>query len=520
MTMMNKMLSHKSQGTRFSLAIALCLVTTLIALPVRDQLDVANIVMLFLLAVFVTAVTLGRGPAILAAFLNVALFDFFFVLPHLSFAVADVQYLVTFAVMLVVGLITSHLVARVAERTQAAQMRERQTLALYDLARDLGASLTMEQVTATAENFLHDIEFAVTLLVADTGAIGKAETSFHEYGKHHLGRMEQSFAHSAYAQQMIVETDTLAGMGVAIIFLPLAAPTHEFVKVHGVLAVTPQTSDVDAIRMHRPLLEAVASLVAMTVERLHHAEAAHQSALQVAAERLRNSILSSLSHDLRTPLTTLVGLADTLVQSSPSLDDAASETATIIRDQAHAMHRLLSNLLEMARLKNGQVKLNRQWQPFEEIIGSSTRLLAGLLANRALTITLPRDLPLLNFDAVLMERVVCNLLENAVKYSATGARIHLSARTQDGFLEVSVCNDGVGFPPDSLDEVFELFVRGEHNSSVSGTGMGLAICKAVVLAHEGTIVAENCAEAECSRACVRFTLPLGVPPAISEEASV
>ena len=159
-------------------------------------------------------------------------------------------------------------------------------------------------------------------------------------------------------------------------------------------------------------------------------------------------------------------------------------------------------------------------QPFEEIIGSSTRLLAGLLANRALTITLPRDLPLLNFDAVLMERVVCNLLENAVKYSATGARIHLSARTQDGFLEVSVCNDGVGFPPDSLDEVFELFVRGEHNSSVSGTGMGLAICKAVVLAHEGTIVAENCAEAECSRACVRFTLPLGVPPAISEEASV
>ena len=510
--MMKKMFSSKSPGTRYALAIALCVTTTLIALPLRELLDVANTVMLFLLAVFVTAVVLGRGPAILAAFLNVALFDFFFVLPHLSFAVADAQYLVTFAVMLAIGLITSHLVARLAERTQEAEMREQQTLALYDFAQNLGASWSIAQMTEMADAFLQSIAFDVTLLIAETT---QGEITFQEYGKHHLGRMEQSFAHSAYVNQTIVETDTLAGLGVAIIFLPLTAPTQDRVQVRGILAVTPQTSDVQLIRLHRPLLVAVASLMAMTVERLHHADAAHQSELQVAAERLRNSILSSLSHDLRTPLTTLVGLADTLVQSQPTLDAAALEAAAIIRDQAHAMHRLLSNLLEMARLRNAQVRLNRQWQPFEEIIGSSTRMLAGLLVDRTLTIDVPHDLPLVNFDAVLMERVMCNLLENAAKYSLQDANIDLLVRTADGLLHVSVCNDGAGFPADRMDDIFELFVRGEDNSVVSGTGMGLAICKAVVLAHGGTIVAEN----HPAGACVRFTLALGVAPAIQEEAN-
>ena len=504
---MEKTQFKQSQGTRYSLAIVLCIATTLLALPVREILDVANIVMLFLLAVFVTAVMLGRGPALLAAFLNVALFDFFFVLPHLSFAVADTQYLITFTVMLAVGLFTSHLVARVAERTQEAEVRERQTLALYDLASDLGACLSFEQVAEMTEVFLHGIAFDATMLIAETAP---GEPRFREYGKHRLGRMEQSFAHSAYSNQMIVETDTLAGLGVAIIFLPLAAPA----PVRGVLAVTPQTSDVELIRMHRPLLEAIASLIAMTVERLHHAAAAHQSELQMASERLRASILSSLSHDLRTPLTTLVGLADTLVRRQPPLDTVDLETAVIIGDQAHAMHLLISNLLEMARLRNGKVRLNRQWQPFEEIIGSSTRLLAGILADRVLKIDVPRDLPLVYFDAVLMERVVCNLLENAVKYSKKSAQIVLLVRAHDDLLEFSVQNDGSGFPPEHIDDVFELFVRGEENSAVGGTGIGLAICKAVVLAHDGEIVAENCP----GGARVRVTFALGVPPAMQEEA--
>jgi two-component system sensor histidine kinase KdpD len=503
---MKPSLPSARRGGRYLLAAALCVLTTLGAAPLRELLDLANIVMLFLLTVFVTAVRLGRGPAVMAAFLGVALFDFFFVPPQLSLAVADAQYLVTFAVMLAVGLITSHLAAQLSERTEEAQARERETRALYELARELGGALAIVQVTDITRRFLGSLDLDVSLLIADGGREG---FPFQQYGGHHLSELEQTFARSACQRQSIVEADSLAGMGVAIVFLPLTAPT----QVLGVLALAPQRDNVDELRQQRPLLEAVASLLAITLERLHYAEAAQSGELQVAAERLRTSILASLSHDLRTPLTTVVGLADTLVHGQPTLPAGATETAGIIRDQARSMHHLLSNLLEMARLQAGGVTLNKEWQAFEEIVGSSTRLLAALLAGRQLAIEVPRELPLVCFDAVLLERVLCNLLENAVKYSPEGARIRLLAAVGETSLEVTVDNDGAGFPVARLDQVFKLFARGEQEPAVAGTGLGLAICKAIITAHGGTIVAEN----RPGGACVRFTLPLGTPPAVEEE---
>jgi len=503
---MNALLPSARRGGRYLLAAALCVLTTLGAAPLRELLDLANIVMLFLLTVFVTAVWLGRGPAVMAAFFGVALFDFFFVPPQLSLAVADAQYLVTFAVMLAVGLITSHLAALLSERTAEAQAREQETHALYELARELGGALAIAQVTEIARRFLGRLDMQVSLLIADAGSEG---FPFRQYGGRHLSELEQSFARSAYQRRSIVETDSLAGMGAAIVFLPLAVPAHAL----GVLALAPQRDDVDELRLQRPLLEAVASLLAITLERLHYAEAAHRGELQVAAERLRTSILASLSHDLRTPLTTVVGLADTLVHGQPTLPAGATETAGIIRDQARSMHHLLSNLLEMARLQAGGVTLNKEWQAFEEIVGSSTRLLATLLADRQLAIEVPRELPLVSFDAVLLERVLCNLLENAVKYSLPGGRIRLLARAGETALEVAVDNEGAGFPSDRTDQVFNLFARGEQEPAVAGTGLGLAICKAIITAHGGTIVAEN----RPGGACVRFTLPLGTPPAVADE---
>lgn len=496
--------SSNWQRARYPLAAVFCVLTTLVTLPLRGSLDLANIVMIFLLAVFVAAAWLGRGPAVMAAFLGVALFDFFFVPPHLSFAVADAQYLVTFAVMLAVGLITSQLAALLSDRTGEAQARAQETQALYDLARNLGGALTASQVADIAQHFLGRLELDVAVLVAETAQPG---SRFRQYGGRRLSELELAFASSTYERHTLVETDALAGLGVAIVFLPLAAPTH----VIGVLALAPRSDDVDSLHSQRPLLEAVASLLAITLERLHCAAAAQRGEVQVAAEQLRTSILSSLSHDLRTPLTSLVGLADTLAQ--PSLPEGVIETAVIIRDQARAMHHLLSNLLEMARLQADNIPLNKEWQAFEEIVGSSTRLLAGLLASRKLEIDLPADLPLLHFDAVLLERVLCNLLENAAKYSPEGSPIQLVTRTRDSFLEVAVGNDGAGFPADRLDQVFDLFARGEQEPAVAGTGVGLAICKAIIVAHTGTIVAEN----RPGGAWVRFTLPLGTPPAMEEE---
>ena len=508
---MNFKASPRWQQWRYPLAAALCVATTLVLLPLRERLDVANIDMLFLLVVFVVAVRFGRGPAVLAAFLSVALFDFFFVPPYLSFAVADAEYLITFAVMLAIGLITSHLVARLAERTAAAQASERNMRQLYELARELGTALNIEQVDEIIGRFHAHLDLTATLLVAGPG---HAQAPLRPCGPRHMAPLELNFALSAYERNAIVETDSLSGTGIAILFLPLSAASAAN-RVRGVLAAAPRTDDPQKLRGHRPLLEAAASLVAITLERLHYAEVAQRSEVQIAAERLRSSILASLSHDLRTPLTSLIGLADTLAQGRSPADATTAGTADIIRDQAQAMHHMLSNMLEMARLQAGNVALRLEWQPFEEVVGSGTRLLAHLLAGRPLSIQLPGDLPLVRFDAVLIERVVCNLLENAAKYSPAGSSIGLVARVQDGMLEISVDNDGPGFPPDRIDEVFDAFVRGHDETPIAGTGLGLAICKAIVHAHGGTIEAAN----RPGGACVRFTLPLGTPPAMADEVT-
>lgn len=475
-------------------AIAVCALTTLIALPLVRWLDQANIAMLFLLAVFLVAVRCGRGPAVLAAFLSVALFDLFFVPPRLSFSVADVQYLVTFTVMLAVGLITSHLTVQLAERREEAQQREREARVLYELARELGATLTFDQAAEVLDRFFAPAGARASLLVAES--LDPAG-GFACYGSCPLGAAELALARSAYDGNRRVEIHALA-----------CVPFSGVTRTRGVLVVT--AGDGSDMLAH-DLAEAVASLVGIAVERIHYAQVAQDNELEVQSEKLRSSILASISHDLRTPLTSLVGLADALAEAQPATPTA--ERAVIIRDQAHAMHRMVTNLLDMARLKSGRVVLNKQWQPLEDIVGSSVRLLGDVLAQRSLKIDVPADLPLVCFDAVLMERVLYNLIENAVKYSAPGAEIDVMARAGGERLDVTVSNEGEGFPADRLDQVFEIFTRGVQEPATPGTGIGLAVCKAIVAAHDGTIVAENAP----GLATVRFSLPLGTPPTVEGE---
>lgn len=488
-----------------SLAAAFCALTTVVALPLRDGMEPANIVMLFLLTVLIIAVRLGRGPAVLAAFLSVALFDFFFVPPHLTFSVADAQYLVTFAVMLAVGLIASHLTARLAERTDEARAREHETRALYELARELGAAMTAEQVAAIVEHFLGSLSMRVGLLIDE--AIPARGEFIVRGASYHPTESDLIRARDAYELNRIVEPGFLGGT--ATTFVPFSGTT----RVRGVLAVGPRTETKDLIRARLPLIEAVASLVGIAVERIHCADIARQSELAAQTAQLRSSILSSISHDLRTPLTSLVGLADSLADWQMALPAEARETARILRDQARAMHRMVVNLLEMARLQSGSVAPDQQWQPFEDIVGSSVRLLDDLLAQRQLEIDLPADLPLIRFDAVLMERVLCNLLENAAKYSEIGALIQITGRIEGENFVVTVCNAGANFPAANPDRIFELFVRGNQESAVPGTGIGLAVCRAIIAAHRGAIMIEN----RSDQACVRFTLPLGTPPGLEED---
>lgn len=487
----------------YLLALASCGLTALAATPLRDWLDLANMAMLFLLTVALVAVRLGRGPAVLAAFCSVALFDFFFVPPRLTFAVADVQYLVTFAVMLAVALIIGHLTTGLAQQAQAAEARERQTRSLYELAKSLAGAMTLAQVREACANFLaENLHAEAALLLPDDKGELRAVAD------QPMTLAAGYSARTVYDSGEAGEGGHLAGGEGHSLFLPLKGST----RMRGVLVVSVARGEAEVLHEQRPLLLAVASLAAIAIERLHFVEVAQATQLQINSERLRSSILSALSHDVRTPLTVMYGLADTLAQSAP---EPARETAATIRDQALRLNNMVGNLLDMARLQAGEVRLRREWQPLEEVIGASIKLLEPVLGSHAVKVSLPQDLPLLEFDAVLMERVFCNLLENAAKYSPEGAAIEVRAQLQDSMVETTVCNQGQGFPPDKIDRVFELFERGTVESAIPGFGVGLAICRAIVEAHGGSIRAFNPGS---GGACVSFTLPRGTPPQIEIES--
>ena len=479
-------------------ALLVCALTTVVASPLRHILDLANIVMLFLLVVFLIALKLGRGPAVMSAFLAVALFDFFFVPPRLSFAVQDVQYVVTFAVMRGVGLATAHLTAMLARQREAALEREQHTHRLYELARELAGTINRQQVTQALSRYLAGSGHDATIHLLD--ADGKLPSLLHDVPLSVMGDM-------AINQGSLVETGHLSDAGQQTLVLPLKSPNG----VRGVMVaiLADESGDID-----KKQFEAVSNLVAIAIERLHYVEVAQQTQLEATAERLRSSVLSSLSHDLRTPLTGLVGMADALALAAESNNEAIYTAAVAIRDQARAMSHLLGNLLDMARLQAGKVEMRKDWRLFEDVIGSAIKLLKPGLSRHPVKVMLPSDMPLVEFDDVLLERVICNLLENSAKYSPDGQPIEVRGFVEGAAACIEVRDHGQGFPVGQTEKFFRMFTRGDLESSTPGVGLGLAICRAIVEAHGGTITAANHEE---GGACVTLCLPLGTPPAVEPE---
>lgn len=487
----------RSTAVRLAWAIASCFSITLLAWPLRDLLAPANIAMLYLLAVAIVAARAGRYAAIIAAFLSTILLDFFFIHPVFSFTVGDVQYVVTLAVMLVVALIIGNLTIGLQRQTMAAIERERQAHALYQLASQLAGASSLEQVVTATHHFLLQSQGCESVLLM------RRNDALHPVGQACLNSELQSLA--AFAAMQQAQTRNLQDGESHWLFLPLHGSTY----VRGVLAIdfgehAPATQQV--------LYEAIASLAAIAAERLHFVEVAQRAQLQMTGERLRSSILSALSHDIRTPLTVLYGMTDTLALTQPTLPPAARDMVEAMREQALRLNSMVSNLLDMATLRAENIRLNQEWQPVEEVIGASIKLLGSALAQHPVKVLLPLDMQLLKFDAVLMERVLCNLLENAAKYAPPSSIITISVQIKGDKAVVSVRDSGPGFPPDKLDKVFELFERGDTESSVPGMGLGLSICRSIVEAHGGEIRASN-----IDGACVTFTLPLGEPPVIETD---
>ncbi|MEO8159737.1 MAG: DUF4118 domain-containing protein, partial [Betaproteobacteria bacterium] len=346
---------------------ATCVLATLIALPLVAYLDLANIVMLFLLAVVLVAVRFGRGPAVLAAFLSVGSFDFFFVPPRFTLAISDAQYLIVFGVMLAVALIIGHLTSGLRYQARVAAHREMRARALYELSRELSGVLMQEQVLQISDRHIEAIFHA------------KAVILLPDEHDHLRGPAASEAADSPVIDLAIAQwvydngkpagfaTDTLPGS--RIHYAPLPAP----MRTRGVLALEPAMARLLLIPEQRRLLETFAALIAIALERVHYVMVAQDALVKIESERLRNSILSALSHDLRTPLTALLGLAESLALTRPGLSGNQQEIAGAIRDEAVRMNALVNNLLDMARLQAGEVRLNRQWQPLEEVVGSAVK---------------------------------------------------------------------------------------------------------------------------------------------------
>ena len=490
----------------YAMAAAVCGVIAALAAPLHDVLDLSNIVMLFLLGVVAVAVRFGRGPAVLAAFLSVAAFDFLYVPPRFSFSVSDVQYLITFAVMLIVALVIGQLTAVLRWQAQDATLREERVRALYAMSRDLSGALMAEQIAEIAARFVQaEFDARAGLLVADEH--DRLQPAIALPGLPagiDAGIAQWAFDHGEAAGQ---GTNTLPAS--SILYLPLKAP----MRMRGVLAIEPREPARLAGPEQRRLLETCASLLAISLERIHYIDVAQRSTVQIESERLRHSLLAAISHDLRTPLAALVTMTDTLVADAPG--ERTVETAGRIREAAMRMASQVANLLDMARLQSGEVRLKRQWLPLEEAIGGALHAMAGTLAAERVRVALPADLPLLHVDPVLFERVLCNLLENAGKFAPAGSPITIAASATADHIRISVDDEGPGLPKQREEAIFEMFERGRKEDSVAGVGLGLAICRAIVEAHGGTIKGETRAAGGA-----RFTiqLPRLEPPALDASA--
>jgi two-component system sensor histidine kinase KdpD len=486
----------------YAQAVAVVAVATAVSWMLFPVSELSNLVMIYLLGIVLVAMRTGRGPALLAAVLSVAAFDFCFVPPYFTFAVSDVRYLFTFFVMLMVSVVISGLTVRTKRQAEAAQHRQRQTAVLYAMSRELASSRGVDQLLTIAVSHVVDVfrgEVAVLIPGAD-GALGPWAGGQFAVDTNDLGVGRWVFEHR---QPAGLGTSTLPGA--SALYVPLIGSAGAV----GVLGVRPaERHAFDAPeRLHQ--LETFAGQTALALERARLADETQQAAVRIETERLRNSLLSSVSHDLRTPLATITGAVSAILEEGSHVDAVTQrELLESVRDEADRLNRLVQNLLEMTRLESGGVQLRKELHPPEEVIGAALSRLGKRLADRRVTTRVPPDLPLTPMDDVLIEQVLVNLLDNAVKYTPPASAIDIIATATDRNLTVEVADRGPGLPAGEHEKVFEKFHRADPGEG-RGAGLGLAICRGIVQAHGGRIWAQNLPG---HGVAFLFTLPLGDAP--------
>jgi two-component system sensor histidine kinase KdpD len=491
---------------RYWAALLITAVCTGAAELMYPYFELTNLVMVYLLGATVAGLRLGRGPASLTSIANVVALDFFFVPPRFSFAVTDFEYIITFTVMLVVALVIASLVANVRAQTRVAGARERRTSLLYAMSRELAATRSFDPLAQVAIKHVAET-FASQAVLLLPDANGRLR---HPQGAAPAGALRGADLSVAqwvfdHAQPAGLGTDTLPAAPAQ--YLPLTGARRTL----GVLAVRPNQRRRLLLPEQRHLLETFAGQIALAVERAQLAEEAEITRVAVETESLRNTLLASISHDLRTPLAVITGASSALNDPSLNLDPRARAQLTRSIDaKAHEMSDLISNVLDLMRFEAGEVRLQRDWQTVDDLVGTALTRLEGRFGDRPIDVDLPAELPPVYIDAPLIAQVFGNLLENAIKHTPPGTRISISARLEDDAVRVCVDDTGPGLPPGDPDRLFAKFQRGREENSAGGAGLGLAICRAVINAHGERIAAM---QRPGGGARFVFTLPTTEAPA-------
>jgi len=486
-------------------AVTVGLITAL-CLFMNPHFELADVVMVYVLGILLVASRFGRVPSLVASLLSVLAVDFFFVTPRFSFAVGDFKHMATFAVMLLVGLVIGNLTERIRSQARLARNRENRIRALFRLSGELTRSSGSAAMAASAiRNVATHFQSRVAIFLPGPGGrLVSSQTKERDA----VGQDEQGVAQWVYDhhEPAGMGTDTLPGA--KALYLPLKG-AHELIGVMGI-----QPAETPAPRMdpdQRHLLEAFANQTAVALERAILAERNRESQRQVDREQLRNALLSSVSHDLRTPLGGITGAASTLLDDQGALSESGRrELLETIREESDRLQRLVTNLLDVTRLESGVVDLAMAWVPLEEVVGAALERCAAQLGKREVKVELPAKLPLVKADPVLLGQVVINLVENAAKFSPPGLPIEIKAWATERSVTLSVTDHGPGIPEGEEEHIFEKLVRFQQGEARPGAGLGLAICRGVVQAHGGKILANNRAS---GGAQFMVSLPLGRTPA-------
>jgi two-component system, OmpR family, sensor histidine kinase KdpD len=477
--------------------VTLCTIINLIAFA---YLPLSNQVMLYLLTIVIVATLSERGPTIFASITSVLAFAFFF-LPHYnSFLPANTEFLLTLVVMIIVSTLISNLTMRVRHQAKVARQQEWQTTALYEMNQTLAGKAELEELLQAAVDQISGLfDSRVSLLLPDGWKKLRVRAG---------APLSSEDVREGLVANWVFKHGHFAGAGtqtlpeVKWLYLPLVTPNNQ---VLGVLRLERRTPSKSAAVEYVKLLEALSRQIALAIEREFLSKQTRQAQLQIETEQLRNTLLSSVSHDLRTPLTVIAGSASSLLEAEDSLDQQTKqELIQNIYEEARRLDRLVHNLLEISRLQSGHFIINKDWHVLEEVLGCALSQLDGQLKEHPVNINLPQELPLVPMDALLLERVFINLLENAAKYTPAGTPIEVAGTLAGPELRLVVADRGSGLPPGQEEKIFEKFYQGRPGTA-RGAGLGLAICRSIIEAHNGRITAKNRPDggAEFS-----FTLPV------------